>query len=87
MSDSEPRIVDLPGQNPARLDANMIACARMQSLPQEELVIVHTYEGFAFALVPEENQGLRDLYNETLSTIWPDIPPTKPKKRRRRANE
>lgn len=76
-----PRMVDLPGLLPARIDANICVCARKQDSEHGPGMIIHTSQGFAFPLLPEKEQVFEIFYEDVLSIIWPPKPPREKKRR------
>ena len=66
-----PRIVELPGNNPATVDANIVVCVRVDFNEAGSFVVVHTTEGFGFGLHPDTDQSVKAFYKEVKETIWP----------------
>lgn len=67
----EPRFVDLPGVNPARIDANTVICARVETTDSVSYVVLHTDQGFGFSIVPPNDQSVIRFYQDVLSVLWP----------------
>jgi len=70
------RLVDLPGIHPARVDANIVSCVRLETGEQGSFLVVHTNQGFAFTLV-DSSQSANDFYHKVLGLIWPEKKTTK----------
>ena len=72
MTTSQPkRLVELPGNNPATVDANIVVCVRVDYNEQGSFVVVHTTEGFGFGLHPDPDQTVKSFYKDVKETIWP----------------
>jgi hypothetical protein len=66
------RFVDLPGLYPSKVDANIVSCARVEQSEHGAYVVVHTSQGFAFAVNPTNDQSVNDVYKEVLAVLWPE---------------
>lgn len=61
-----PSLIALPGQNPAMVQAAHISAVRLDPAGG---VVVHTDQGYAFALVPHPDVAALALYYEVV-TLW-----------------
>lgn len=62
------RVVQLPNvKHPTAIDPDVVACVRVDT--NEPIVIIHTSQGFAIPVIPDDDTSVKELFEVVMVTL------------------